>query len=142
MIGQHRHLCSHLHIIHQQADVSQCMVFPFAGCTYKDDHLLALVQQEMDRFGLIVRLLVVYLMEYFPETVFILRREGVPVTDDGIRDESPADVFIGRSVTAYHIGSHDQHGFGHGVGWIFAVAQYHGIHIDIIYFHSASFVSI
>jgi len=70
------------------------MVFPFAGCAYKDDHLLALVQQEMDRFGLIVRLLVVYLMEYFPETVFILRREGVPVTDDGIRDESPADVFI------------------------------------------------
>lgn len=78
MIGQHRHLCSHLHIIHQQADVSQCMVFPFAGCTYKDDHLLALVQQEMDRFGLIVRLLVVYLMEYFPETVFILRREESP----------------------------------------------------------------
>ena len=49
------------------------MVFPFTGCTHEDDCFFALVEQEVYRFGLIVRLLVVYLVEDGPEPFLVLR---------------------------------------------------------------------
>ena len=73
MVRQHRYLRSCFHIVYQQTDVSQGMVFPFAGCTHEDDCFFALVEQEVYRFGLIVRLLVVYLVEDGPEPFLVLR---------------------------------------------------------------------
>ena len=57
VIGQHRHLQSHPLVFHEQADVSQGMVFPLACSPHEDNPSDALGSQKGNGFRLVVGLL-------------------------------------------------------------------------------------
>ena len=93
VIGNHGHV-GVIHIFCQEGDISQCMIFAFAGCSNNNQVFHSLLYTKLNRLGEVVGKLVGVGMNYIGIADFVFFRNGIAIAHNSVGMPSASDETV------------------------------------------------